>query len=68
MTTRRLVLDLVAFVLVVAFLLFFVPFALNATDSMTNALGVAVIVGLVIGIIAVVHKKFTSKKEDTNAS
>lgn len=63
MTTKRLVLDLVAFALVVAFLLFFVPATLNATDTLVNVLGVSVIVGLVIGIVAVVHKKLTQTKE-----
>lgn len=66
MTTKKLVLDLVAFALVIAFLLFFVPFALNATDSVTNAFGAAVIIGLVIGVVAVVHKKLTQKKEKTD--
>ena len=66
MTTKRLVLDLIAFVLVTAFMLKFIPFALNATDSMTNALGVAVIAGLVIGLIAVTHQKLTQTNEDRN--
>jgi cell division protein FtsN len=64
MTTKRLVLDLVAFVFTLAFLLYVLPKALNAHSTAVNALGIAVIVGLAIGLVAVVHKKLTQTEED----
>lgn len=63
MTTKRLVLDLIAFALATAFLFSFVPWALNATDTLTNVLGIGVCAFVVIGVIAFVHSKFTSNKE-----
>lgn len=63
MSTTRLIIDLIAFALIGAFLLFFVPLVLNTANTFTNVLGVAAVVGLVIGIVGAVHKKFTSNKE-----
>lgn len=61
MTTKRLVIDMIAATVTIFFLLVFIPFALNATDTLTNVAGVAVIAGLVIALIAAVHHKFTHK-------
>lgn len=66
MTTKRLIFDLIAFVLVMTFLMFFLPFALNATDTLMNVLGASVIAMLVIGFIAYVHSQFTQTKEESN--
>lgn len=66
MTTKRLVIDLIAFFAVTLFLLFFVPFALNAHDTLTNLAGVALIIGLVITGVATVHRQLTQTNEDKN--
>lgn len=62
MTTKKLVFDLLAFAVAGTFLLFFLPYALNAADTFTNVIGLSVIIGVVIGIIAAIHRKFTQNK------
>ena len=64
MTTKKLVFVLFMFALVSMFLMFFIPFALNANNTLTNAGGVAVIVVMLIGVVVAFHKKFTQTKEN----
>ena len=67
MTTKKLVFDLITFALAVVVIMFVVPLALNSTNTLVYSLGIAYVIGLVIGIIAVVHKKFTHSKEDNES-
>jgi len=62
MTIKRLMLDLCAFAITVVTLFFLLPLALNVANTFVNAMALAVIIGLVVGGIAVFHNKVTSKK------
>jgi hypothetical protein len=61
MTTKELVVSLVAAVAVVAILVFVLPLLLNASSSLLNAIGASAVVGLVIGVIAVFHSHMIHK-------
>jgi hypothetical protein len=63
MPTLKLVLTLVAVLVLGVPVLFFVPWALNAHDSILNTIGLAVPAAIVIGAIAVIHRKATQVKE-----
>ena len=63
MATAKVVLSIIAALCIGAFLLFFVPWALNARDSFVNGLGVVAIVGPVVVAIGFVHWILTSNKE-----
>ncbi len=64
MTTTKLILSLIAVAVSTVFLLFFVPFALNATDTVVNLIGVSVPLAIIIGAIAALHR--TSSPKSSN--